>query len=519
MRAAIVLTVAVVLCSMARAEVKSWVEDYEVQGKPCAFYCMQSGETKYFIRFYQNRVGMRPNGANWEGGENFLEVRYGKQNLLPCEAAARFAEESEKRAVVEVVWRTPAGPLTARFEVRDGRDSLFVSLDLPPGKERAVQLMAYPSSYGGGWKQGMELRKRQMVTPSRTDAWVGPRDVVKTLEGADCWFLWQDDHFDVAKTKNASEGPCAFLFNPADPVKVEVRLGNYASFVNLFPKGDDKATLRFALWDFVGQTNEAAGARMNSLTPAWLEVGPAAPPPAAFKPTRPVWTAAMPVQAQAKPFAAKRTLYVSPFGDDKNDGLSLAKAFKTISRAAQATEPGDLVLVKSGEYFEHVHLKRPGTAEAPIVFRAAPGETVIITAGHRVEGWARDEGTRFCWSAPYERAVNMVIDGMTLARYATVRDMKTLEEMPSSFYFDAKTKRIHVHCFEGLAPEQTDVRVIDLTQSSGVGAPAGTAGYAFDKGLWPLAPWNRVEGFLIEFQPIAVQLRADNCEAWNIMAY
>jgi len=519
MRASIALVVVAMLCATARAEVKAWVDHYDVQGKPCAFYCMQSGETKHFVRFYQNRVGLRPNGANWEGGESFLAVRYGKQDLLPCDATIRFADESEKRAVVEVVWKTAAGPLTARFEMRDGRDSLFVSMELPPGKDRVVQLMAYPSSYGGGWQQGMALRKRQMVTPSGVDAWVGPRDVVKTLGAAEPWFLWQDDHFDVAKTRNKDEGPCAFLYNPADAVRVDAQLANYASFVKLYPKGEDKTSLRFALWDFMGQTNEAAAARMKTVTPDWLDVGPAPLPPAAFKPTRPVWTAAMPVQAQPKPFVPRRTLFVSPFGDDKNDGLSLGKASKTISRAAKATEPGDLVLVKSGEYFEHAHLMRPGTAEAPIVFRAAPGETAIITAGHRVEGWARVEGTRFCWSAPYARAVNMVTDGMTLARYATVHDMKTLDEMPSSFYFDAKAKRIHVHCYEGLAPEQTDVRVIDLTQPSGVGAPAGATGYAFDKGFWPRAPWNRVEGFFIEFQPIGVQLRANDCEVWNVTAY
>lgn len=241
--------------------------------------------------------------------------------------------------------------------------------------------------------------------------------------------------------------------------------------------------------------------------------------PAAFRPTRPIWTAWLPVQAQTPAFAPKRTLFVSPFGADENDGLCASRAFRTISRAAEVAEPGDLVLVRSGEYFEHVRLTRPGTAADPIVFRAAPGETAVITAGRRPKGWVRAAGTRFCWSAPYDFSVNMVLDGMSRTRYATVGDMKTLDDMPAAFYWEAEAKRLHVHCLEGLAPDQVDVRVIDMTRPSGAAAPAGAAGYAHDKGLWTRAPWNRLEGFHVEYQPIAVQLRAPDCEAWNIAAY
>ncbi len=51
-----------------------------------------------------------------------------------------------------------------------------------------------------------------------------------------------------------------------------------------------------------------------------------------------------------EPPPSERTLYVSATGRDTYDGLSLAKPFRTLQRAADATRPGDTVLVLNGSY-------------------------------------------------------------------------------------------------------------------------------------------------------------------------
>lgn len=79
------------------------------------------------------------------------------------------------------------------------------------------------------------------------------------------------------------------------------------------------------------------------------------------------------------PTPTGRTLYVSPSGNDSNDGLSETRAFRTLQRASNQTQPGDLVLVMNGEYTNSTYnsiilnIKRSGTANQWIVYRAYPG--------------------------------------------------------------------------------------------------------------------------------------------------
>src|SRR5574337_399286 len=65
-------------------------------------------------------------------------------------------------------------------------------------------------------------------------------------------------------------------------------------------------------------------------------------------------------------------IVVSSAGCDTNEG-SWDAPLRTISAAAQAAQPGDLVVVESGLYTEGVTLPRSGTPGAVITFRALPG--------------------------------------------------------------------------------------------------------------------------------------------------
>jgi parallel beta-helix repeat protein len=65
-------------------------------------------------------------------------------------------------------------------------------------------------------------------------------------------------------------------------------------------------------------------------------------------------------------------------GDDGNTGASPATAWRTISKANGAVQPGDTVLIYGGIYNETIRPARSGAAQMRITYRAVPGEAVIV---------------------------------------------------------------------------------------------------------------------------------------------
>ena len=81
--------------------------------------------------------------------------------------------------------------------------------------------------------------------------------------------------------------------------------------------------------------------------------------------------------------------HVSPAGKDANDGSS-SKPLRTISAAARLAQPGDVITVHEGVYRERVNPPRGGTSDAKrIVYRAAPGEKVVVKGSEIVQNWQR----------------------------------------------------------------------------------------------------------------------------------
>lgn len=72
--------------------------------------------------------------------------------------------------------------------------------------------------------------------------------------------------------------------------------------------------------------------------------------------------------------------FVSTRGNDRNDGRSLGKAFRTINKAASLVKPGDTVYVQGGTYKETIRLRQPGTDLHPIKFVARGNVTVLPPA-------------------------------------------------------------------------------------------------------------------------------------------
>ncbi|MFE2879347.1 DUF1565 domain-containing protein [Streptomyces roseus] len=89
-------------------------------------------------------------------------------------------------------------------------------------------------------------------------------------------------------------------------------------------------------------------------------------------------------------YAAGRTYFVNPSGNDSNAGRSTRSPFRTLQKAADSAGPGDTVSIMNGTYSERsegsnvLTIKRSGLPGAPITFTAHPGHHPVI---HPVKAW------------------------------------------------------------------------------------------------------------------------------------
>ena len=75
--------------------------------------------------------------------------------------------------------------------------------------------------------------------------------------------------------------------------------------------------------------------------------------------------------------------YVDPArGDDVQEG-SRDRPWQSLQHGVRRLAPGDTLYLREGVYYESVYLTRSGTAEAPIVIAAYPGELPVLDGGVR----------------------------------------------------------------------------------------------------------------------------------------
>ena len=86
----------------------------------------------------------------------------------------------------------------------------------------------------------------------------------------------------------------------------------------------------------------------------------------------------VPVFLIAARLASAAIYYVAPHGDDNNPG-TIDQPWQTLQHAADTIGPGDTVEVRAGNYVGG-YFTTSGTANAPIVLEAYPGESPAITA-------------------------------------------------------------------------------------------------------------------------------------------
>jgi alpha-N-arabinofuranosidase len=81
--------------------------------------------------------------------------------------------------------------------------------------------------------------------------------------------------------------------------------------------------------------------------------------------------------------------HVAPSGQDSSAG-SQAAPLRTIQRAADLAQPGDVITVHEGVYRERISPPRGGLSDAKrIVYQAAPGEKVEIKGSEVVKNWVK----------------------------------------------------------------------------------------------------------------------------------
>jgi len=146
-----------------------------------------------------------------------------------------------------------------------------------------------------------------------------------------------------------------------------------------------------------------------------------------------------------------RTYFVSLNGRDEADGLTWDTAWRHVHHAFGKLRAGDTLIVGEGEYFEQplvLDARKGQTGELgrPITVMAAPRHRVVITAAVR-PSLRRTPGTRFMWEARMEleddEGTLWEADTEILLQRTAGFDM--VEELPGTWWYDAKGQMIYVH--------------------------------------------------------------------------
>jgi parallel beta-helix repeat protein len=180
------------------------------------------------------------------------------------------------------------------------------------------------------------------------------------------------------------------------------------------------------------------------------------PDGAGATPTR---TATLTTRAEAGAFLPTRTLYVSPTGLDTHAGTSPAQAVKTIQRAANLAQAGDLVSIAAGIYRESVDVPTSGNAAQPIVFRGSSGAILDGADATIAAGTTWTNAGNGVWSRATGFATALVVsDQGRLFPYTNLTDLRALPSgAPGGFYFDGST--LSVKFSDGSTPAQRHLDV------------------------------------------------------------
>ena len=161
-----------------------------------------------------------------------------------------------------------------------------------------------------------------------------------------------------------------------------------------------------------------------------------------------------------------RTFYVSPKGNDKNDGRTLEKAFRSLHKAVSVLRAGDTLLLDEGTYYQHevpINVKEDtvghdlqcGKPGSPIRIMGMKGKKAVLVGGLQMKP-AKQQGQIAEFAKSLEAKYNMVQELPSGIELQRVGSEETVREIPGTFYRDPKTKKLIVHY---AALDQTGVSV------------------------------------------------------------
>ncbi|WP_399886179.1 sigma-70 family RNA polymerase sigma factor [Streptomyces sp. BBFR51] len=131
---------------------------------------------------------------------------------------------------------------------------------------------------------------------------------------------------------------------------------------------------------------DARSTASQKVSPAPTTPAPTAHTSASPRPRTPAPSsaAARVVRTSLPAKAPTPTYFVSTGGSDSNPGTSAGSPFRTLQKAADLADPGDIVAVMNGTYTEPrkgsnvLTIKRSGRPGAPITFTAYPGHRPVL---------------------------------------------------------------------------------------------------------------------------------------------
>jgi hypothetical protein len=146
-----------------------------------------------------------------------------------------------------------------------------------------------------------------------------------------------------------------------------------------------------------------------------------------------------------------RTFYVAVDGDDANDGLSAASAWRTIRRGLPELQAGDTLLIGEGEYIEpqleiNVSAPQTGVPGRPIRIMAAPRNRVIISGAPLLTDFQRSSKWRYLWMAQIDYpALATVWENLRNIELQRVPSAALADELPGAYWHDTSANRLYVH--------------------------------------------------------------------------
>ncbi len=187
-----------------------------------------------------------------------------------------------------------------------------------------------------------------------------------------------------------------------------------------------------------------------------------------------------------------KTYYITLQGDDKNDGLALDSAWRSINLASPKLQAGDTLLIAEGEYEEGREIQlnvkdysngydencgRPGR---PIRIQALPNQRVLIRGGVFLPAEKIAAGMRYTYQIPYSQDQFACIwEAGTQNKLEYSGSLEKTEELPGTYFYDSEKKMLYVRFTAAAQPAQPGIRI-----QRGRVAMRIHGSYIQIKGLW-----------------------------------